>query len=60
MNWIGPDEVQTIFKIGRTKSFELLKEFEEIHGDMVIRTGKRQRRVPEDSFTDFMLKRKVK
>lgn len=59
-NWIGTDEIQAIFKVGRTRSFELLKEFEELHGDMVARTGKTQRRVPEDLFTEFLLKRKVK
>lgn len=55
MNWIGPDEIQTIFKIGRSQSFELLKRFEKAHGDKVIRIGK-LRRVPEQDFTEFLLR----
>lgn len=57
MNWIGPEEIQTIFKVGRTKSFELIREFSKEHEDMVVHTGKRQRRVPEEKFTEFVLKR---
>jgi len=57
MNWIGPDEIQTIFKVGRTRSYELLKEFEQAHKDKVVRIGK-LRRVPEQDFTEFLLRGK--
>ena len=59
MSWLSPDDIQTLFKVGKTKAYELLKEFEALNPDEVVKIGKRQRRVPEQSFTEFLKQRKA-
>ena len=54
--WLSPADIQTLFSVKRTTSFLLLKEYEEKGGE-VIRIGK-LRRVPEESFTKFLLEKK--
>ena len=55
MKWLSPTEVQTNYSVKRSTSFRLIKEYEESGGE-VIKVGK-IRRVPEEQFTEFLLKR---
>ena len=57
MRWLSPTDIQEVFSIKRTTTYELLKEYEE-SGREIIRIGK-LKRVPEDSFTTFLKERKV-
>lgn len=56
MRWLGPKDIQENYSIKRSTSYQLLKEYEESGGE-VIRIGK-LRRVPEESFTKFLLEKK--
>lgn len=55
MKWFSPTEVQTNYSVKRSTSYQLIKEYEE-SGGVVIKIGK-IRRVPEEQFTEFLLKR---
>ena len=55
MKWLSSNEVQTNYSVKRSTAFRLIKEYEESGGE-VIRIGK-IRRVPEEQFTNFLLKR---
>lgn len=55
MRWLSPTDIQEIFSIKRTTTYELLKEYEE-KGNEVIRIGK-LRRVPEEAFTNYLIER---
>jgi len=57
MRWLSPTDIQEVFSIKRTTTYELLKEYEE-SGREIIRIGK-LKRVPEDSFTTFLKERKA-
>ena len=56
MKWLSPADIQTTYSIKRSTAYQLLKEYEE-SGKEVIRIGK-LRRVPEESFTKFLLEKK--
>ena len=51
-SYLGPSEIQELYRIKRTTAYELLKEYEQKGGE-VIRIGK-LRRVPENRFTEFL------
>ena len=53
--WLSPNEVQINYSVKRSTAFRLIKEYEESGGE-VIKIGK-IRRVPEEQFTEFLLKR---
>ncbi|MBR2597080.1 MAG: hypothetical protein IKE09_00845 [Clostridiales bacterium] len=55
MTWLSPADVQTTFKVKRTTAYMLLKEYIEAGGE-IIQIGK-LKRVPEEQFTEFLLKR---
>lgn len=55
MRYLSPADIQELFSIKRTTTYELLKEYEE-KGNEVIRIGK-LRRVPEDSFVTYLKER---
>ena len=55
MKWLSPNEVQINYSVKRSTAFRLIKEYEESGGE-VIKIGK-IRRVPEEQFTEFLLKR---
>lgn len=55
MKWFSPNEIQTNYSVKRSTAFRLIKEYEESGGE-VIKIGK-IRRVPEEQFTEFLLKR---
>lgn len=54
-SWLSPADVQTTFKVKRTTAYMLLKEYIEAGGE-IIQIGK-LKRVPEEQFTEFLLKR---
>ena len=54
--WLTPKDIQTVFSSGKTKAYELLKEYEESGGE-VIYLGQHQRRVHEEKFTEFLKSR---
>lgn len=51
-NWMGPADICTAYKVGKTTAFKLLKEYKE-NGGEIIRIGKLTR-VPEEQFTEFL------
>ena len=51
-SWLSPLDIQIAFKIGKTMTFKLLKEYKDKGGE-IIRIG-RLTRVPEEQFTDFL------
>jgi hypothetical protein len=53
--WLGPKEIQSVYSIPRTTSYEILKAYEE-NGGQVIHIGS-MRRVEETSFTEWLLQR---
>lgn len=53
--WLGPADIRSVFGIGRTMTYQLLKEYEQA-GNEVLRIGKLTR-VNEESFTNYLLKR---
>lgn len=55
MTWLSPTDIQTTFKVKRTTAYMLLKEYIEAGGE-IIQIGK-LKRVPEEQFTEFLLKR---
>ena len=55
MKWFSPAEVQANYSLKRSTSYQLIKEYVE-SGGKVIKIG-RIRRVPEEQFTEFLLKR---
>ena len=55
MEWLSPTDIQNKFSVKRSTSFQLVKEYEDKGGE-VIKIGK-LRRVPEEQFTKFLLKR---
>lgn len=55
MKWFSPAEVQVNYSVKRSTSYQLIKEYEESGGE-VIKIG-RIRRVSEEQFTEFLLKR---
>jgi hypothetical protein len=55
MTWLSPADIQSTFKVKRTTAFMLLKEYTEAGGE-IIQIGK-LKRVPEEQFTEFLLKR---
>ena len=55
MKWLSPTDIQENYSVKRSTSFRLVKEYEESGGE-VIKIGK-LRRVPEEQFTEFLLKR---
>lgn len=55
MKWLSSNEIQTNYSVKRSTAFRLIKEYEESGGE-VIKIGK-IRRVPEESFTQFLLER---
>lgn len=55
MKWLSPSDIQTNYSVKRSTSYQLLKEYEE-SGGTVIKVGK-LRRVPEEQFTEYLLKR---
>lgn len=58
MKWLSPADIQSNYSFRKSMTYTLLKEYEESGGE-VIRVGK-LRRVPEDSFTDFLKHRKFR
>lgn len=52
--WLSPDDVQKVFRVGRTTAFDLLKHYKE-NGGKYIKIGKLTR-VPQDSFETYLLK----
>ena len=54
-SWLSPSDVQTVFRIGRTTAFQLIKEYK-ANGGEIIRIGKLTR-VPEEHFTEFLKER---
>lgn len=59
MSWLSPTDIQLNFKVSKTTAYKLIKEFENKHPDQVVKLGKELRRVPEESFVDFLKQRKV-
>lgn len=59
MSWLSPTDIQLNFKVSKTTAYKLLKEFEDEHPDQVVKLGKELRRVPEESFVDFLKQRKA-
>ena len=55
MSWLSPSDIQTTFRVGKTTSFKLIKEYKESGGE-IIRIGKLTR-VPEEQFTEFLKER---
>lgn len=55
MKWLSPTDIQSNYSVKRSTSFRLVKEYEDQGGE-VIKIGK-LRRVPEEQFTQFLLKR---
>ena len=55
MKWLSPSDIQTNYSVKRSTSYQLLKEYEK-SGGTVIKVGK-LRRVPEEQFTEYLLKR---
>ena len=53
--WLSPKEIQSVYSIPRTTSYEVLKEYENT-GHQVIHIGS-MRRVEETSFTEWLLNR---
>ncbi len=53
--WLSPSDIGTVFRFSRAKAYRLLKKYLEAGGEY-IRAGN-QTRVPEESFTQFLLKR---
>lgn len=51
-SWLSPEDVQNTFKVGRTTSFLLIKEYKASGGEY-IKIGKLTR-VPEEQFTEFL------
>lgn len=54
-NYLGPAEIQELYRVKRTTAYNLLKEYEK-NGGKVIRIGK-LRRVSEELFTEFLERR---
>lgn len=52
MTWLSPDDVQEVFRVGRTTAFDLLKHYKESGGEY-IKIGKLTR-VPQDSFETYL------
>ena len=52
MSWLSPEDVQNTFKVRRTTSFLLIKEYKASGGEY-IKIGKLTR-VPEEQFTEFL------
>ncbi len=55
MSWLSPEDVQNTFKVRRTTSFLLIKEYKASGGEY-IKIGKLTR-VPEEQFTEFLKER---
>lgn len=55
MSWLSPEDVQNTFKVRRTTSFLLIKEYKASGGEY-IKIG-RLTRVPEEQFTEFLKER---
>lgn len=53
---LAPKDIRSLLSIGKTKQAELLNEYE-ANGGTVYHLGKRDRRVPEDEFLEFLSKR---
>lgn len=54
-SWLSPEDVQNTFKVRRTTSFLLIKEYKASGGEY-IKIGKLTR-VPEEQFTEFLKER---
>ena len=54
-SWLSPEDVQNTFKVRRTTSFLLIKEYKASGGEY-IKIG-RLTRVPEEQFTEFLKER---
>jgi hypothetical protein len=50
--YLSPKDIQALYRIKKTTTYKLLKEYE-ANGGEVIRIGK-LRRVPEEQFTEFL------
>lgn len=55
MKWLSPTDIGEVYRFSRAKSYRLLKRYIE-SGGQHIRIGN-QTRVPEEQFTEFLLKR---
>ena len=55
MSWLSPSDIQLTFRIGKTMTYKLLKEYKASGGE-IIRIGKLTR-VPEEQFTEFLKER---
>ena len=56
MKWLSPTDIGTTYRFSRAKAYRLLKKYME-SGNAYIRVGN-QTRVPEESFTKFLLEKK--